>query len=105
MMLDSLLKSFLQELNDPEWVYVGIANLQNFQSPAALLDFGDGITVRHRIFKELRRTLRWNRTECARFAQDGNEIGAGPNVLHVEHRLPKSPATLMPDTPFELATK
>lgn len=46
-------EAFWQELLEPEWTWLGVANLQNFRSESMLLNLGDGITIRGRSFEEL----------------------------------------------------
>ena len=46
-------EAFWQELSEPEWTWLGLANLQNFRSESMLLDLGDGVTIRGRVFAEL----------------------------------------------------
>jgi hypothetical protein len=46
-------EAFWKELSEPEWTWLGLANLKNVRSESMLLDLGDSITIRGRSFEEL----------------------------------------------------
>ncbi len=50
---ESTWQAFWEELSEPEWTWLGLANLQNFRSESTFLDLGDGITIRGRSFEKL----------------------------------------------------
>jgi Apea-like HEPN len=84
-------EAFWRELLEPEWTWLGLANLQNFRSETMLLNLGDGITIRGRSFEELI-GMGWSEGHLERLEQEWLE-GGGPSshVILTEHKLPKSP--------------
>ena len=51
---------FWGEIENPEWTYYSVANLQNFDGDFSVADMGDGISIRGRDFDELRELLGWS---------------------------------------------
>jgi len=82
-------EAFWEELSEPEWTWLGLANLTNFRSNSLLLDIGDGITIRGRSFEELA-GMGWTEWHLKQLSQEWNERGgSSTHVILTEHRLPK----------------
>jgi hypothetical protein len=91
---DAAFEAFISELDDPNWTYVAFANLRNFQSDDALIDFGDGISIRHRSFEEIEERLGWTEWHFDHLTRDWTEgHAASEHVLWVESVAEKSPDT------------
>lgn len=88
---DKVWASFLNELSQPEWTDIGVANLQNFRSNVSLVDLGNGITIRPRSYNELRQKLAWGEREILELKQDWEQGAIGSHMLLAEHKVPKSP--------------
>lgn len=88
---DTTWKAFWEELSEPEWTWLGLANLLHFHSQSRLLDLGDGITVRKWSFQELVE-MGWSEWHLERIRRQWEEgvILSSHDIL-VEHRLPKTP--------------
>ena len=88
--------SFSKEIDDENWNYVGIANLQNFESDLSLIDLGDGISIRGRSWEELRDRFGWNEFRWSAMSRDWQD-GGGPSsfILVIEDKIPKSPENIM----------
>jgi hypothetical protein len=84
-------EAFWQELLEPEWTWLGVANLQNFRSESMLLNLGDGITIGSWSDEELI-GMGWSEGYLERLEQEWLE-GGGPSshVILTEHKLPKAP--------------
>jgi hypothetical protein len=91
---DATFEAFLAELDDPNWTYIAFANLRNYESDDALIDFGDGISVRHRSFGEIEERLGWTEWHFEHLERDWTE-GHAPSahVLWVESVTEKRPDT------------
>jgi hypothetical protein len=92
---DKTVVALLRELSVPEWTYIGISNVQNFESASALLDLTDGITFRHRSPTELGPILAWGDREFERLYEDWEQGAFGSHVMLSEHKVPKSPGNLV----------
>jgi hypothetical protein len=91
---DATFEAFLGELDDPNWTYVAFANLRNFKSDDPLIDFGDGISIRHRSFEEIEERLGWTEWHFEHLTRDWTEgHAASEHVLWVESVQEKSPDT------------
>jgi Apea-like HEPN len=91
---DATFEGFLGELEDPNWTYVAFANLRNFKSDDPLIDFGDGISIRHRSFDEIEERLGWTEWHFEHLTRDWTEgHAASEHVLWVESVKDKSPDT------------
>src|SRR5215208_6338942 len=66
---ETSLEAFWQELFEPEWIWLGLANLQNFRSESMLLDLGHGITIRGRSFEELAE-MGWSEWHLEQLSRD-----------------------------------
>jgi hypothetical protein len=96
---------FISELVKPTWTFVSIANLTYFCSDNALIDFGDGMTIRSRNFDELRQRLKWTDWHLDAMTQEWMGFGASGHVIWLEEEVEKSPATLvLGNTPAGLPT-
>ncbi len=91
---DATCEAFISELDDPNWTFVAFANLRNLQSADALIDFGDGISIRYRSFAEIEERLGWTEWHFDHLTRDWTE-GHAPSehVLWVESVAEKSPET------------
>jgi Apea-like HEPN len=88
---------FLAELNAPDWVYRGVANLRNFTLAGDVpnpLQLEDGVTIRGRDF-DLLRSQGFNDFTLEALAEDWSVGGASEYVICVERRVPKSPDNLI----------
>ena len=88
-------ETFWQELLEPEWTWLGVANLQNFHSESMLLNLGDGITIRGRSFEELAE-MGWSDRRLEQLSREWFEGGgSSSHVILTEHRLSKAPDNLV----------
>ena len=84
-------EAFWEELSEPEWTWLGLANLANFRSESRLLDIGDGITIRARSFEELAE-MGWDEWHLEQLEREFFEGGINSSyIILTEHRLPKTP--------------
>ena len=84
-------QAFWEELSEPEWTWLGLANLQNFRSTSMSLDLGDGITIRGRSFDELAE-MGWSEWHLEQLQREFFEGGVNSSyVILAEHKLPKAP--------------
>jgi hypothetical protein len=91
---DATFEALLAELDNPNWTYVAFANLRNFRSDDALIDFGHGISIRHRSFEEIEERLGWTEWHFDHLTRDWTEgHAASEHVLWVESVTEKSPDT------------
>jgi hypothetical protein len=88
-------EAFWQELLEPEWTWLGVANLQNFRSESMLLNLGDGISIRGRSFEELA-GMGWSEHRLEQLSQEWFEGGgSSSHIILTEHKLPKVPDNLV----------
>jgi hypothetical protein len=66
-------EAFWEELSEPEWTYLGVANLQNFRSESMLLSLGDGITIRGRSVDELAE-MGWSEHRLEQLSREWFEV-------------------------------
>jgi hypothetical protein len=94
LVFDATFEAFTSELDDPDWTDVAFANLRNFKSDDALIDFGDGISIRHRSFDEIKERLGWTEWHFDHLTRDWEE-GHAPSqhVVWVESAIEKTPDT------------
>ncbi|MCH8144066.1 MAG: hypothetical protein IIA55_05020 [Gemmatimonadetes bacterium] len=103
---DTYWVNFWAELENPEWTYNSVANLQNIEANFAALDLGDGIGVRGRNFDELKGSFGWGDFELEAMFQDWMQSsGASSYILLTEHKLPKAPNNLTLVNAQEPSTK
>jgi hypothetical protein len=96
-------EAFWEELSEPEWTWLGLANLLNFRSEAMLLDLGGGITIRGRSFEQLA-AMGWSEDRLERISREWLEGNVNSShVILAEHKLPRTPDTFVPSdsTVFE----
>lgn len=85
-------EAFTSELDDPNWRFVAFANLRDFSSEDPLIDFGDGISIRHRSLDEIEGRLRWTDWHLDYLRRDWSEGHAtSQHVVWVESTLEKTP--------------
>jgi hypothetical protein len=84
--------SFQEELARPEWNYLGICYLENFESDADAVELGDGVRVHHRSSHRFRERG-WSDFQIEKLYE--NWRGRGLYVLVVEEKVPKSPDNLI----------
>ena len=84
-------EEFWEELSEPEWTYLGLANLVNIRSESTMLDLGNGITIRGWSFEELA-GMGWSESRLEQLEQEWF-VGGGSSyhVILTEHKLPKAP--------------
>ncbi|MGH2453529.1 MAG: hypothetical protein ACRDF5_07175 [bacterium] len=97
--------SLLKELSTPEWVHVGVSNLQNFRTETEILDLGDGVVIQGRSRERLAEALGWSDQEFAWLLQDWEQGAFGSHVLLVQHKQPKSPDNFILADASSLRTK
>ena len=98
--------SFWAEVENPDWTYFAVANLQNFDADFSSADLGDGISIRGRKFEELRTLLGWDEFELEAMQRDWMESGgASSYIMLVEERIPKTPETVLLANAPKLLTK
>ena len=87
-------EAFTSEIDDPDWTDVAFANLRNFKSDDALVDFGDGISIRHRSLDDIKERLGWTEWHFDHLTRDWME-GQAPSghVVWVESVMQKTPDT------------
>lgn len=91
---DATFEAFLRELDNPDWTYIAFGNLRNFRSDDSLIDFGDGISIRHRSFEEIEERLGWTEWHFEHLTRDWTEgHAASEHVLWVESVQEKNPNT------------
>jgi len=91
---DATFEAFTSELDDPDWTDVAFANLRNFKSDDALIDFGDGISIRHRSLDEIKERLGWTEWHFEHLTRDWMEgHAASGHVVWVESTVQKAPDT------------
>src|SRR5215216_921214 len=91
---DATFEAFTSELEDPDWTDVAFANLRNFKSDDALIDFGDGISIRHRSLDEIKERLGWTEWHFEHLTRDWMEgHAASGHVVWVESTVQKAPDT------------
>ena len=91
---ESLWEDFTAELDNPQWLTRGIANVRNFTSANHPLALDDGISIRGRSFADLG-ALGINRATLDRISEDWSGFGASSFVLVVEDSIPKEPANVI----------
>jgi len=89
--LATVYSSLRAELADPDWTYVLLGNLTHYHSEDALIDFGGGLTIRHRSLEELRERLGWGDWHLERLREDWTGPGASEHIVYLEEKAPKSP--------------
>lgn len=87
-------EALMSELEDPDWTYVAFANLRRFESAVALIDFEDGISIRHRSIEGIKERLGWTDWHVDHLTRDWMDgRGASSHVVWVESSMEKSPDT------------
>lgn len=84
-------EAFWKELSEPEWTWLGLANVKNFQSETLLLELGKGITIRGRSYQELSE-MGWSEGQLEQLSREWYEGRVNSShVILTEHKLPKVP--------------
>ncbi len=99
--------AFWEELSEPEWTWLGLANVINFRSEAPSMDLGEGITIRGRSFEELSK-MGWSERHLEQLGREFYEGGVNSShVILTEHKLPKAPDNfvLIDATVYEKAVR
>jgi len=82
----------VEETSQPDWRFSAVANLSNFSYDGDVVDLGCGVSIQGRSFEWLMQTLKWDRVDCDRLAEDWAASGSASSyVLVVETSLPKAP--------------
>ncbi|MFL6390234.1 MAG: DUF2934 domain-containing protein [Terriglobales bacterium] len=85
---DKLWQSFTEEVNQPNWNYVGIAHLQNFETDFKPLDLGDGISIRMNP-NEIQSLMGWTDPEEELYNQERRQIMPSFYSMVVQAQVPK----------------
>ncbi len=89
-----LWEDFCAEVEDPEWVYIAVANVRWVQAEETLFDFGDGVSIRARTSTALAE-LGFTEFDLHGLFEDVSGPGASSYVMVVETRAPKTPENLI----------
>lgn len=84
--------AFWGEILQTDWVDIGVAHIQNFQSPAPVLDLEDGISIRRRTHEALKSFLGTADWLVAHLDEDSGQGVWGTHVLVVTSMTPKTAA-------------
>lgn len=84
--------SFQEELARPEWTYLSICYLDNFECDVDAVELGDGVTIHHRSSYQFRERG-WSDFQIEKLYE--NWHGRGLYVLVVEEKVRKSPDNLI----------
>jgi hypothetical protein len=87
---ESLWNDLIAEIDEPNWVTRGVANLRYFKTDTYPLLLGDGVSLRGRSFTELA-SMGFQGPILDRITEDWSGFGASSFVLIAEHRTPKKP--------------
>jgi len=87
---ESLWEDFTAEIQDPQWVTRGLANVRYFKCESPQLDLGDGIVIKGRDFDDLA-SLGFVSPILERLSEDWSGLGASSFVLVAEHSVAKNP--------------
>jgi hypothetical protein len=84
--------AFRRELSTTAWTYLSVANLQNFNAESAVIELGEGLSIRDLSQIDFQGTLGWGETQRRHFIEDRGEISfMGPHSLFVEGTVEKAP--------------
>jgi hypothetical protein len=86
--------AFCEELDTPEWIDRGVANVRNFQSEEASLPLGDGVTIARRSTEELA-SLGFNDFIRSQLREDVMGFGTSGFVMLIESRQRKQPSNYL----------
>jgi Apea-like HEPN len=84
--------SFQQELRTPDWTYLGICYLENFETDADAVALCDGVTIYNRSAYRFREKG-WSDFQIEKLYEDWQ--GSGLQVLVVEEKIPKTPRNMV----------
>jgi len=88
-------QAFLDELNDPEWVFRGLANMRNFETDEDRIDLGDGVSIQGRSLEVLPR-LGFDQWVLEQVEEDWMEgMGSSSYVMVLEERVGKEPSNFI----------
>jgi hypothetical protein len=88
-------EAFWEELSEPEWTWLGLANLLNFRSESMLLDLGDDITIRRRSFEQLA-AMGWSEDRLEQLSREWFEGHVNSShIILAEHTRPRTPDTFV----------
>ena len=85
---------FTAEVQDPDWVSRGVANVRNFKGESHRIDLGDGVTILARNFDELT-SLGFTTWVLDRLTEDWIGPGVSAFVLVAEQTVRKQPGNLI----------
>ena len=96
---ESLWEDFTAEIENPQWLARGIANVRNLRSESHPLELGDGVAIRERNLAELA-SLGFSQVILDRIQEDWHGPGASSFVIVAEDSVPKVPDNIIgPDAP------
>lgn len=90
---ESLWANFVGELEDPNWLYCGVANLRYFRSEVFPINLGDGMTIEGRNPNEL--ASFFGPAIANRILDDWSGFGVSSFVLVAKHAASKTPENVM----------
>ncbi len=92
---ETVWQAFLDELNDPEWVFRGLANMRNFETDEDPIELGEGVSIQGRSLEALPR-LGIDQWVLEQVEQDWSEgMGNSSYVMVLEERLRKEPSNFI----------
>jgi hypothetical protein len=91
---EDLYWDLVRELENPVWIFRGVANVRYLISDVHLIDLGDGVTIRGRSDTDLA-SLGFDGVIWDRLVEDWSGFGASSFVLVAEHSVAKKPDNLI----------
>ena len=91
---EALWRDLFAEIDEPYWIFRGVANMRCFRAADDPINLGDGITIRGRNPDDLA-NLGFDDYVWDRISEDWGGFGSSSFVMVVEHRVPKQPDNLM----------
>jgi hypothetical protein len=93
-LFDALWLDLVAEIQEPNWLIRGVANLKFFNGECSVYDLGDGVTIRGRSPDDLH-ALGFDEAVWSRISEDWSGFGASSYVLVVEDAFPKQPTNFV----------
>jgi 5-carboxymethyl-2-hydroxymuconate isomerase len=90
---DSVWQSFVDEIVQSKWNYIGVAHLQNFETDFRPLDLGDGISIQLNP-NEIQSLMGWIDPQEKLFQQEASEIMSSHYSMVVLDQVTKSPSNV-----------
>jgi hypothetical protein len=80
-----------KELSAPGWVWIGLAQLQNFRSEEARLNLGDGVSIVSAPSSEELVGMGWSESQIDQLVDERSNAPVSGHVLMAETVVPKAP--------------